>query len=211
MLQKFIFLIKSKNYNFYIISDFYFMNYLITGPMFAGKSKYLIKSLDYLLMEKNDIRILFIYPAMSFRGYFCRDKTVILDKRIDIITEEDLNKKEIYNYISNYDIVGIDEFCFLKETNNFISLIKNFNNIDFYIASLDMDYKRNYWESVTNLIEEDLIDIHIKVFGKCDCGRKGIYSKRIAKDIDRIVIGDDIYKCVCRYCYAGEDEVKLNL
>lgn len=187
------------------------MNYLITGPMFAGKSKYLIKSLDYLLMEKNDIKILFIYPAMSFRGYFCRDKTVILDKRIDIITEEDLNKKEIYNYISNYDIVGIDEFCFLKETNNFISLIKNFNNIDFYIASLDMDYKRNYWESVTNLIEEDLIDIHIKVFGKCDCGRKGIYSKRIAKDIDRIVIGDDIYKCVCRYCYVGEDEVKLNL
>ena len=192
MLQKFIFLIKSKNYNFYIISDFYFMNYLITGPMFAGKSKYLIKSLDYLLMEKSDIKILFIYPAMSFRGYFCRDKTVILDKRIDIITEEDLNKKEIYNYISNYDIVGIDE-------------------LDFYIASLDMDYKRNYWESVTNLIEEDLIDIHIKVFGKCDCGRKGIYSKRIAKDIDRIVIGDDIYKCVCRYCYAGEDEVKLNL
>lgn len=193
MLQKFIFLIKSKNYNFYIISDFYFMNYLITGPMFAGKSKYLIKSLDYLLMEKSDIKILFIYPEMSFRGYFCRDK------------------KDIYNYISNYDIVGIDEFCFLKETNNFISLIKNFNNIDFYIASLDMDYKRNYWESVTNLIEEDLIDIHIKVFGKCDCGRKGIYSKRIAKDIDRIVIGDDIYKCVCRYCYAGEDEVKLNL
>lgn len=35
--------------------------------------------------------------------------------------------------------------------------------------------------------------------------------KKIAKDIDRIVIGDDIYKCVCRYCYAGEDEVKLNL
>ncbi len=121
------------------------MNYLITGPMFAGKSKYLIKSLDYLIMEKSDIKILFIYPAMSFRGYFCRDKTVILDKRIDIITEE------------------------------------------------------------------DLIDIHIKVFGKCDCVRKGIYSKRIAKDIDRIVIGDDIYKCVCRYCYAGEDEVKLNL
>ena len=72
------------------------MNYLITGPMFAGKSKYLIKSLDYLLMEKSDIKILFIYPAMSFRGYFCRDKTVILDKRIDIITEEDLNKKDIY-------------------------------------------------------------------------------------------------------------------
>ena len=88
------------------------MNYLITGPMFAGKSKYLIKSLDYLLMEKSDIKILFIYPAMSFRGYFCRDKTVILDKRIDIITEEDLNKKDIYNYISNYDIVGLDEFCF---------------------------------------------------------------------------------------------------
>ena len=53
------------------------MNYLITGPMFAGKSKYLIKSLDYLLMEKSDIKILFIYPAMSFRGYMCRDKTVI--------------------------------------------------------------------------------------------------------------------------------------
>ena len=74
-----------------------------------------------------------------------------------------------------------------------------------------MDYKRNYWESVLNLIEEDLIDIHTKVFGECACGRKAIYSKRIAKDVDRIVIGDDIYKCVCRYCYEGEDEVKFNL
>ncbi|MBW5411368.1 thymidine kinase, partial [Brachyspira hampsonii] len=66
------------------------MNHLITGPMFAGKSKYLIKTLDYLLMENKDIKILFIYPAISFRGYFCRDKDVSLDKRINIITEEEI-------------------------------------------------------------------------------------------------------------------------
>lgn len=41
------------------------MNYLITCPMFAGKSKYLIKSLDYLLMEKSDIKILFIPLCLS--------------------------------------------------------------------------------------------------------------------------------------------------
>lgn len=191
------------------------MNYLITGPMFAGKSRHLIKSLDYLLMEKSDIKILFIYPAMSFRGYFCRDRNVVLDERIDIITEEELENTNIYSHILKYNVVGIDEFCFFKEPNNYINLMKRINirrnNIDFYISSLDMDYKRNYWESVTNLIEEDLIDVHIKVFGQCECGRKGVYSKRIAKDIDRILIGDDIYKCVCRYCYAGEDEVKLNL
>ena len=179
----------------------------ITSLTLGGAERVLI-DLANKLVEKFDITIFTLYA----NGELEKE----LDERIHLKSlydkrYKDLNKKEIYNYISNYDIVGIDEFCFLKETNNFISLIKNFNNIDFYIASLDMDYKRNYWESVTNLIEEDLIDIHIKVFGKCDCGRKGIYSKRIAKDIDRIVIGDDIYKCVCRYCYAGEDEVKLNL
>ena len=197
------------------------MNHLITGPMFAGKSKYLIKTLDYLLLENKNIKILFIYPAISFRGYFCRDKNVYLDKRIDIITEEEIENnigkdiENIYNYIARYDIVGIDEFCFLNDTSIFIKLIKTFNQINcktnFCIASLDMDYKRNYWESVSALIEEDLIDIHTKVFGKCDCGRKGIYSKRIVKDVDRVVIGDDIYKCVCRYCYEGEDEVKFDL
>ena len=197
------------------------MNHLITGPMFAGKSKYLIKALDYLLMENKNIKILFIYSAISFRGYFCRDKDVNLDKRIDIMTEENIEKKfgkdseHIYNYISKYDVIGIDEFCFLNDTNIFIELIKictqKNSNINFYIASLDMDYKRNYWESVSALIEEDLIDIHTKVFGKCDCGRKGIYSKRIVKDAGRVVIGDDIYKCVCRYCYEGEDEVKFDL
>lgn len=144
----------------------------------------------------------------------------MFDKRIDIITEEELEDKfanfnNIEDYLYNYDVVGIDEFCFLNKTSDFIKLIKDFSknniNIDFYIASLDMDFKRNYWESVSNLIEEDLIDVHIKVFGKCDCGRKGIYSKRIIKDVDRIVIGDDIYKCVCRYCYEGEDDVKLDL
>ncbi|EKV58192.1 hypothetical protein [Brachyspira hampsonii] len=197
------------------------MNHLITGPMFAGKSKYLIKTLDYLLMENKDIKILFIYPAISFRGYFCRDKDVSLDKRIDIITEEEIENnigkdvENIYNYISRYDIIGIDEFCFLNDTSIFIKLIKTCSQrnsaTNFCIASLDMDYKRNYWESVSALIEEDLIDIHTKVFGKCDCGKKGIYSKRIVKDVDRVVIGDDIYKCVCRYCYEGEDEVKFDL
>ena len=187
--------------------------------MFAGKSKYLIKTLDYLLMENKDIKILFIYPEISFRGYFCRDNDVFLDKRISITTEERIERDigndidRIYNYILKFDAVGIDEFCFLKETYIFINLIKKCtkDNINFYISSLDMDYKRNYWESVLNLIEEDLIDIHTKVFGECACGRKAIYSKRIAKDVDRIVIGDDIYKCVCRYCYEGEDEVKFNL
>ena len=117
------------------------MNYLITGPMFAGKSKYLIKTLDYLLMEKSDIKILFIYPNISYRGYFCRDKNVVFDKRIDIITEEELEDKfmNIENYLSNYDVVGIDEFCFLNKTYEFIKLIKDFSrnniNIDFYIAS----------------------------------------------------------------------------
>ncbi|TVL44950.1 thymidine kinase [Brachyspira hyodysenteriae] len=197
------------------------MNHLITGPMFAGKSKYLIKTLDYLLLENKNIKILFIYPKISFRGYFCRDKDVHLDKRIDIITEEEIENnigkdiENIYNYIARYDIVGIDEFCFLNDTSIFIKLIKTCTQrntkTNFCIASLDMDYKRNYWESVSALIEEDLIDIHTKVFGKCDCGRKGIYSKRIVKDVDRVVIGDDIYKCVCRYCYEGEDEVKFNL
>ena len=197
------------------------MNHLITGPMFAGKSKYLIKTLDYLLLENKNIKILFIYPEISFRGYFCRDKNVYLDKRIDIITEEEIENnigkdiENIYNYIARYDIVGIDEFCFLNDTPIFIKLIKTCTQrnckTNFCIASLDMDYKRNYWESVSALIEEDLIDIHTKVFGKCDCGRKGIYSKRIVKDVDRVVIGDDIYKCVCRYCYEGEDEVKFDL
>ena len=42
-----------------------------------------------------DIKILFIYPAISFRGYFCRDKNVYLDKRIDIITEEEIEAKKV--------------------------------------------------------------------------------------------------------------------
>ncbi|WP_300366499.1 thymidine kinase [Brachyspira sp.] len=197
------------------------MNHLITGPMFAGKSKYLIKTLDYLLMENKDIKILFIYPKISFRGYFCRDKDVYLDKRIDIITEEEIENnfgrevENIYDYICKYDVIGIDEFCFLNDTEIFIYLIKicteRKSHLNFCIASLDMDYKKNYWESITALIEEDLIDIHTKVFGECSCGKKAIYSKRMVKDADRVIIGDDIYKCVCRYCYDGEDEVKFDL
>lgn len=187
------------------------MNYLITGPMFAGKSKYLIKSLDYLLLENSSIRILFIYPAITFRGYFCRDKNVILDKRIDILTEEELLKdNNINSIIDNYDVIGIDEFCFLQNTDMFIDLMKEHKK-DFYISSLDRDYKRNTWESVDRLIIDDLIDIHIKVFGSCDCGRKGIYTKRIVNDFERVIIGDDIYKCVCRFCYSGEEEIKFDL
>lgn len=180
------------------------MNHLITGPMFAGKSKYLIKYLNCILYEKTNAKILFIYPESSFRGYFCRDKDVTLDKRIEIISEESLIQNRTFNsildYISDYEAVGFDEYCLMKNTDLFLDIIKVSKN-DFYISSLDMDFERKKWDSVTKLLDCSLIDIHTSLTGKCECGKKGIYSKRLSNTKGRVVIGDNIYKCVCKECY----------
>lgn len=188
------------------------MNHLMTGPMFAGKSKYLIKSLDCILLEKPNTKIVFIYPNRSFRGYFCRDKDVVLDERIEVISEDEITKdrtiRDILEYLSKYDVVGIDEFAIMKDPYNFIEIIKKSKN-DFYIASLDMDFKRRKWDSVSSLFKNELIDIHTSLTGKCECGKKGIYSKRIASSDDRIVVGDSMYKCTCKDCYE-KDYINLS-
>lgn len=181
---------------------------LITGPMFSGKSKYLIKHLNYILLEEPFRKIVFIYPKKSYRGYFCRDKDIVLNKNIEIISEDEILEKcnnseeEVKKLFSAYDYIGTDELCLFDESDFFTKLILSTSSYNHIVSSLDMNFQRKYWDCVLKLLESDKIDMHVKLTGLCECGKRGIYSKRMLKNNDKeIVIGDDIYKCVCKNCY----------
>lgn len=68
------------------------MIHLITGPMFSGKSKYLIELLNTELYKNPKLKIAYIYPKDSYRGYFTRDENTIIREKINIITDEELQQ-----------------------------------------------------------------------------------------------------------------------
>lgn len=180
---------------------------LITGPMFAGKSKYLIKSLNAILFEDDLKKILFVYPKKSYRGYFCRDKNITLNKNIEVISEDEIikkcsdNKEQIKELFSKYDYIGTDELCLFDEANFFTDIIIKTSNFNHIVSSLDMNFQRKYWDCVLMLLNSEKVEMNIKLSGLCQCGKRGIYSKRMLNSSEEIVIGDSIYKCVCKECY----------
>jgi len=180
------------------------MLHFITGPMFAGKSKYLIKTINCYLHEWDSLKVLFIYPEGTYRGYFCRDRDVKFDSRVDIMTEGEFRNES--DKILSYDIITIDEFCFLEDTFFFLELLnKHSKEKDFIISTLDRDFKRVVWDSVEYILDSELIDIHTQLSGRCECGKRGIYSKRTVYNTEQVVIGDNIYKCVCSDCYESDN------
>ena len=188
------------------------MLHFITGPMFAGKSKYLIKTINCYMHEDNSLKVLFIYPEKTYRGYFCRDKDTIFDSRVDIMTEgefRDENNKNssfIENIILNYDIITIDEFCFLEDSGFFLDLLNKYSKEnDFIVATLDRDFKRVVWDSVAYILDSELMDAHTQLSGRCECGKRGLYSKRTVYNTSQVVIGDSIYKCECKDCYENDN------
>ena len=188
------------------------MLHFITGPMFAGKSKYLIKTINCYMHEFDSFKVLFIYPEKTYRGYFCRDKDTEFDSRVDIITEyEFMNENNsdssfIENKILSYDIIAIDEFCFLEDTNFFLELLNKYSKQNnFIIATLDRDFKRVIWDSVAYILDSELMDAHTQLSGRCECGKRGLYSKRTVYNTSQVVIGDSIYKCACKDCHESEN------
>ncbi len=185
------------------------MIHLITGPMFSGKSKYLIELLNTELYKNPKLKIAYIYPKDSYRGYFTRDENTIIREKINIITDEELQQilldgmMEI-DKLLQYNIIGVDEWSFMHKS-DCDKIIDNIGlNPDkkLFIASLDMDYQKNVWENISDLINKEIVSIHSKITGICKCGKRASFSKRkTSSNTDRVLIGSDIYECVCKDCY----------
>jgi len=71
-----------------------------------------------------------------------------------------------------------------------------------YVAGLDGDFERRRFGEILDLIPLcDKVTKFTSLCGRCKNGSHGIFSQRISKEIEQMLIGSDNYIPVCRACY----------
>lgn len=168
---------------------------IYTGPMKSGKTSNLIKAYKHYI-EIGE-KVIMVKPNLDDR--FAQNKVVSRDSdAVEAINVKSLD--EILLVGQSYNVICIDEFQLLSGN---ICTIKQL-----------LDDGKNILVSGLNLTAEkkpfglmgDLMcfaeNIHI-LKGFCDvCGNSdGIFTKCTVAKTDDILVGEDMYKCVCASCY----------
>ena len=179
---------------------------IVTGPMFSGKSSYLVKKINELTLQNKKTFVI----------------NHILDKRynneICISTHNglnSLNNKDVFNCcfntfnefldlfedkLNNYDYFFIDECQFFKDIDLVIDFLLN-KDKHLFISFLNSDYKMEPF-SVTNLLYAKADKI-IHLTAKCSiCSNDAPFTKRLIDSSSQILVGkNDIYVPRCRKCF----------
>ncbi len=144
---------------------------LIYGPMFSGKSAYLINLIEE--SESNNKRFLVFKPTSDKRTNNIYSRN---GKTYDAISINEINE------IFNYDLKGIEQ-VFIDEINFFTKpflgdLIKISKlDIQLIISGLERDYRAVYFPFVKQVL--DVVEDKILLKGKCFfCEDDSLYTGR---------------------------------
>jgi|TARA_Y100000389_G_scaffold39207_1_gene33631 thymidine kinase len=186
------------------------MGYLkiILGSMFAGKTTELVK--EYKRHESCGFECLFINHKIDTRYVKEENKTSTHDRvfinSINIGDNLfDFFKKQ--SFLDRYDVVLINEGQFFQDLYKFVDYIVNSLHKKVYVCGLDGDYKRKKIGSILDIIP--LCDDVIKLKAICsNCKTNdGIFTYRLTKEKEQIVVGVENYSVLCRKCYNNMNQI----
>ena len=169
---------------------------LIIGPMFSGKTTYIINK--YKFFNKNNKKILAIKPFIDNR-YSNNNK--IISHNQECIDCKIINKlSDVDNEIYLYDIIIIDEGQFFDNLKEIIINWINNYNLYIIICGLNGDYKKEKIGEILELIPycDECIKLN-SLCSICNDGTKAPFTYRTIKSDEKILIGEnDKYMPVCR-------------
>lgn len=172
----------------------------ITGPMFAGKSEELMRTMRrFSHAQKTGV---IFKPKLDTRsGDDCitthnggKMKAVVVDSVAGIRLYLADHRTEIL------DVVAVDEAQFL-DTDELLALVKELadRGVRVVIALLDKKWDGTPFKGVGDLLAE--ADIIKRLHAICAyCGHLASHSFRISASTDDVEVGDD-YRPVCRFCF----------
>lgn len=189
---------------------------LILGPMFAGKSTYLIDTIQALLNnsisdedKKKTLETILIINHSSDKRYSNESEISSHDKKkmpcVSLNNLEELfNNTNSINNINNIDItkkqyIFIDEGQFFNDLYDSVkTLLIKYKKI-IYIGGLDGNYKQEPFFKSRILELIPYATTVIKLNAKCvDCNNDAPFTKRIVISEEEILVGGtDSYKPVC--------------
>lgn len=175
---------------------------LILGPMFAGKSSFLINKANDLLNSGTHISEILLINHSSDARY---DTNKICSHNSHKISALSLNNLrdlgiQIQIQYKNIKYIFIDEGQFFNDLYESVkALLRTKNNLQIFICGLDGDYKQ---EPFTNSRILELIPYATnitKLNANCSyCGKTAPFTKRITKSSETILVGGaDDYQPVC--------------
>ena len=181
---------------------------LVLGPMFAGKSTYLINKANELLNNgvKQD-EILLINHSSDIRydtNKICsHNGEKINSKSVSNLTEITINIiNNTKNLYSNLKYIFIDEAQFFNDLYKSIKslLMQHTNTLHIYIGGLDSDYKQEpfYNSRILELIpySSNIIKLNANCF---KCNNKAPFTKRITNYSNETILvgGANDYQPTC--------------
>lgn len=173
----------------------------VYGPMFSGKTTYLIEQFD-----KGKSAVVF-KPDLDER--FTKKPVVISHNQemIPAVLVNHLKPEEMKALVGDFKVVMIDEVNFFHES--LIETVKTFlsEGRDVYVSGLYLDSERNIWGPMTTLI--GMADRKVEVSARCDgeggkCQSPAILSYRKIPKTEQVrVAGADEYGATCELHYEA--------
>ena len=173
---------------------------LIIGPMFAGKSTFLLDEINKIISSGQEVLVIchssddrYGLGLNTHNGNSYKD--VILGNTFkELITKHNLK-------IHTYRNIIIDELQFFPDAYNFITWVVDVLKTNVIAGGLNGDFERKPIGDITSLIP--FADNIITLSAKCKiCNRKASFSRRMCDSKERILPGGaDKYIPTCRECY----------
>lgn len=174
---------------------------LITGVMGSGKTEKLIEIYKKRIKDKKECLVIKNKLDTRHKEISSRNGTTI---PYDLIIEPE-NSLSIEYFVRTkgyFDSIFIDECQFYRD--DLFDILDNMNrnkNLEIIVSGLLYDSNHRFFE-VTRKIKDIALNV-IENFIYCkSCGEaKATHIKKLIQNNDIILVGDDIYKSVCKSCY----------
>lgn len=182
---------------------------VIIGPMFSGKTNYLLKELTVFSIM--GAKVLYINHSLDTRSEkFSTHNPIIKEDTNHIEYIKTDNLKSLEKLCDNYMIIAIDEAQFFKELKDFVLELVENKGKRVIVAGLSGDFKRESFGEIVNIIS--YCDRITKLSSFCHtCAhnkkiKEAHFSHRIIVNNDKDLIsvgGKTEYIPLCRECYIS--------
>jgi len=171
---------------------------LILGPMFSGKTTYLINTHNAYVKKNKTVVVVNFADDKRYHDKMLSSHDKVMIPCVSVRTIKDvLNSDEI----TNSDVVLINEGQFFEDLYDSVIYLVETLNKSVHICGLDGDFKRKKFGPILDLIP--LCDKVVKLHSNCEmCSNKALFSHRVSTEKEQVVIGVNNYVPLCRPCYS---------
>jgi len=178
---------------------------LIFGPMFSGKTTYLINTYNQCTRKGNNVFVINYSEDTRYGDKMLSSHDQVM---IPCVFSKTLFATINSNDINSYDVVLINEGQFFEDLYESVIYLVEKLNKTVYICGLDGDFKRQKFGTILDLVP--LSDKITKLRSKCEqCENPALFSHRITSEKTQVVIGVNNYVPLCRSCYVTENFTKI--